>query len=220
MAGAGFQDEVGKRYARLTVLRRTTSRTGRGSAAWWECLCDCGELTKVTGSNLRSGNTKSCGCWAQDFPSHTIHGMNGSRAHVVWTGMRQRCTDPKASSFKWYGGRGIRVCDRWASFKAFYEDMGDPPFEGASIDRIDVNGNYEPSNCRWATATEQARNTRANLVLTFLGKSQCAEAWANEVGIPGGTLRLRLRNGWPTERALTEPVHTKKRNKLYALATS
>lgn len=125
-----------------------------------------------------------------------------------WQAMLARCYDNKNRSFKNYGGRGIGVCERWReSFDAFLEDMGRRPSPRHTVDRADPNGNYEPSNCRWATPKEQARNMRRNHVVTAFGKAQCLAAWSEELGVPLTRIRDRLRLGWDAERALSEPAH-------------
>jgi hypothetical protein len=127
---------------------------------------------------------------------------NFSRAYRSWTAMRRRCEKPGASNYKWYGGRGIRVCERWASFPAFLADMGDAP-EGATIDRIDPNGHYEPGNCRWVVGMKaQGRNRRANRVLEYRGESRCVAEWAEVLGVSPRLIVQRLSRNWSVERAL------------------
>ena len=135
------------------------------------------------------------------------HGMSKSPEHSAWSRIRNRCYNPNASKFRWYGGRGISVCQRWRdSFKAFYEDMGPRPFPKATIERINNDGNYEPGNCRWATQHDQSRNTQRTILLAFRGRTQCLQDWAAEVGIERQTLQGRIQSGWDIERALTEAV--------------
>lgn len=125
--------------------------------------------------------------------------------------MLARCENPKHPDFHSYGGRGIKVCDRWReSFASFCEDMGTPPTPKHSLDRIDTDGHYEPSNCRWATTKDQARNTRRNRLLTFQGDTMCVVEWAERTGIRAGIINQRLALGWTTERALSEPRHKRR----------
>jgi len=129
------------------------------------------------------------------------------RTYRIWNAMLQRCTNPKQVSYERYGARGIKVCERWIhSFDNFLSDMGEMP-PGRSIDRIDTNGNYEPSNCRWATIKEQNRNMRTNRNVSFNGITMTLGAWAERIKIKGQTLKYRLDN-WPLQEALTTPAHT------------
>jgi len=133
------------------------------------------------------------------------HGMSSSPEYRAWRTMISRCKNPNASAYKNYGGRGISVCQRWVeSFENFLSDMGRRP-SGLSIDRINNDGNYEPGNCRWATRTEQARNSRMAKPLTFRGETMCFSAWAERTGIHWLTLYKRIKRGWSVEKALVTP---------------
>lgn len=149
--------------------------------------------------DVSNGNS---GWFKQGVAQRKTHGMAGSKTYKIWSGIMSRCYTLSATGFANYGGRGICVCEEWHKFECFIADMGECP-PGNSIDRIDVNGNYEPGNCRWATRKEQNRNQRDLVMLTLNGKTQCMAAWAEELSIPAGTIRSRIRYGWRDERILT-----------------
>ena len=199
------KNEVGNIYGRLTVY---SSAESIGNHAAWNCICECGNNSVVTGTHLRSGHTLSCGCLHKD--NLTKHGECGSKEYQIWSGMISRCYNQTNKNFSNYGGRGISVCDRWRESPTnFILDMGKCG-DGMSIERNDVNGNYEPSNCRWATDIEQARNKRTNNVIEFNGLKMCLTEWAEKTGINPSTLFNRLTvRGWSIEKSLTHPVRFK-----------
>ena len=158
--GTKLIDLTGNRYGKLVVTSHAGVR-GRRSH-FWKCKCDCGSIHEASGDNLKKGGTKSCGKCYSGGEKNKTHGLTGTTTYNVWMAMKARCGNPNHEKYPCYGGRGISVCDKWAnSFSAFLEDMGERP-AGKSIDRINVHGDYEPSNCRWASHSEQMRNTTTN----------------------------------------------------------
>ncbi|NDC25306.1 MAG: hypothetical protein EBZ49_14425 [Proteobacteria bacterium] len=152
-------DISGNVYGRLTVIHKVKAKSTASS--YWLCRCICGKEKTVSSAKLRNGLTLSCGCYRASLKNNLIHGMaNKTPTYRTWKEMRQRCLNPRSDKARWYSGRGIKICDRWLqSFEAFLEDMGERPV-GKTLDRKDVNGNYEPSNCRWATPRQQAESNR------------------------------------------------------------
>lgn len=199
---------IGKRFGRLTVIEEA----GRNSHRFiqWKCLCDCGREKIVSGHNLRSGNTKSCGCVTKEKVKmlNYVTGQSRSRLHRIWDSMKSRCYNENVPHYHRYGARGIIICEEWRNnFKAFYDwAMSHGYTDELTIDRIDNDGNYCPENCRWVTLHEQNRNRRTNRMITFDGKTQCMSDWAKELGIKPITLLGRFSRGWSVERALTTPV--------------
>ena len=200
-------DLVGQQFARLTVLSRVGSQNKKTT---WLCRCVCGNEVVVKSDNLKTGNTKSCGCQKRDSTIATMqatkrtHGRSQTAEYRIWVHIKQRCYNEKNAAYPDYGGRGITVCDQWKdSFEAFYADMGPRPDPEMSIDRRDVNGNYTPENCRWATQVEQCSNRRNNRLIEHNGKTKTLTQWAREAGLHPTTIRLRLRNGWTMDQAMT-----------------
>lgn len=211
-------DITGERYGRLVAICSTGRK--RGSNYIWQFKCDCGNEVELVSGDVRSGSSSSCGCFAREEcgkrmrevavrvnPLRAIHSMTGSRTFVSWDSMKQRCLNPSHNSYDYYGGRGIKVCTAWLdSFEAFLADMCERP-KGMTLDRIDPDGNYEPGNCRWATAKDQGNNKRSSRFLTHAGKTQTVAQWADEIGISRQSLRYRLESGWSTEEALTMKIN-------------
>lgn len=175
-----------------------------GNKRFCVCRCECGTTHVFREDKLISSHTKSCGCLTKS------HGflVNKKRTveYTAWARMSQRCTNPNNPRYKDYGGRGIKVCDRWRTFEGFFADMGKKPSPQHSIDRIDNDGDYCPENCRWATIKQQANNKRSNRIVSAFGKQQTLAEWADEMGLSWDALWSRLKRKWPLEKALLHPM--------------
>ncbi len=189
---------ISAKFGRLSVLSRAANdRFGRTQ---WHCRCECGTERTVALFRMTSGHTKSCGCLRGE--ARATHRAKGTPTHNTWCAMKQRCNYQSSDEYVNYGGRGIRVCQRWSdSFDTFFADMGERP-EGMTIDRIDTNGNYEPSNCRWATIAEQNRNRRSTILVDRDGATMCIKDWCDELGLDVDCVYGRIRRGETPERAL------------------
>lgn len=196
-------DLTGKVFGKLTVLSRegTHINPSGNSKPIWKCICYCGNTVFVVGPSLRNGNTKSCGCIHLEHARNLNfkHGKTDTPTHQSWRGMLERCNNPSNSHYPVYGGKGIKVCERWKEFINFVADMGERP-EGHTLDRIDNKG-YELSNCKWSTSLEQSRNTSRTYLITWNGKTKCLTDWASELNITREALRYRLKN-WSLEKAM------------------
>lgn len=199
-------DISGKKFHRLTAIEVAGSKKGEG--VLWLCNCDCGNQTTVTLKSLKNGNTKSCGCLSSEViilrnKASAKHGMTSSSTWVSWMLMGQRCRNSNHKSYKNYGGRGIKICERWETFENFLADMGERP-ENMTLERLNSNGDYEPGNCKWATMKEQGNNRRSNFNITYQGKTQTISQWAEEIGISSKALRFRLNSeNWTLKEAMT-----------------
>jgi hypothetical protein len=203
-----LKDLTGQKFNYLTVLKRVEN-TKKGQARW-ECKCKCGKTLIVRSTDLLSGHTRSCGCWRTEL--NTIHNSSNNRLYHVYMGMKERCYNPKNPSYKNYGERGIKVCNEWQKFKSFNEwALGNGYDKNAqrgdcTIDRIDVNGDYCPENCRWINVEEQCKNKRNNRIYTYNNETLCLKDWADKLKINYPTLQGRLKKGWSFEDAITIPI--------------
>ena len=189
-------DLTGQKFGRLTVLTRK-GKTKSGNAKWL-CQCECGKETIVSSIELKSGDTRSCGCLREEVSAArmTTHGKAKTKAFRVWMSMKARCLNKDDRAYCYYGKRGITICEQWMAFENFYADMGDRP-EGLTIERIDNNKGYSPDNCKWITQKEQMRNTRRNKIIRYGGKKQCIGEWAEDLGLNYKTLWKRLKHHPP-----------------------
>ena len=198
---------IGKVFGRLTVL--AFSHKDKWRKNYWLCLCSCGKKVIVAERSLLTGNTKSCGCYRKQYSilKHLIHGRQGTRLYAIWQNMKNRCRNTKVPAYKDYGGRGITVCDEWLDFTCFMDwALNNGYDDSLSLDRINNNAGYKPSNCRWVTQKEQARNTRANVLITYKCDTLCVVAMAEKYNVNPKLLYGRLEKGWPVDRAIEEPV--------------
>lgn len=203
---------TGKPFGRLRVVERAeNSKTGETR---WKCICSCENKTEciVRATDLQRGRVQSCGCIRKEKlknnPNGTKHGQKGTRLYTIWCDMKARCYYSKDRNFKNYGGRGITVCDEWKNnFQAFYDwSINNGYQDTLSINRINTDGNYEPSNCNWVTREEQDNNTRRNHFVTYSGKTKTIAQWAKEYNIKYATLHNRIvRLHWSIEKALNTP---------------
>lgn len=199
---------AGERFNYLTVIGVDESKPiGNGKPMFWLCECDCGNRVSVRAYDVRSGNTKSCGCFkrrkAKELP--TTHGESKTKLYGVWNAMMARCYNPNVDRYPRYGARGIKVCDEWLHNYVAFRDwaLSNGYTDGLTIDRIDVNGNYCPENCRWVTKADQMKNTSTNRFLTYNGETHTLSDWARIAGISAPTLNKRLKRGWSLEKTLT-----------------
>lgn len=204
-----FKDWTGHRFGRLVAVEYA-GKVGR-RVTTWTMRCDCGVIKAYRLPDVVGGRTKSCGCWNSEFQKITkrTHGKTvgkKTREYIAWLGMKRRCSKPSCKDYPDYGGRGIRVSERWVgSFENFLEDMGPCP-EGMSIDRIDTNGDYEKSNCKWSTPTEQANNKRTNRMIEMNGETLSLAQWCRRYNVRYMRVFERLSYGWSLLDALTKPV--------------
>lgn len=205
-----MKDLTGQRFGRLTVMNYTgTYLSPKGSKkAKWLCKCDCGKEIIVIGNNLRKGKTKSCGCLQREITINrsTIHNMSKSRIFHIWFAIKRRCTEKNYRAYNHYGGRGIKICDEWKNdFTTFYNwAIVNGYNDKLTIERIDVNGNYEPNNCKWATRIEQANNKRTNKHITYKEQTRTLKEWCNLLQLPYGTILYRINKRHDTPKQAFE----------------
>ena len=206
-------DKAGQKFGRLTVL----SYAGRDerNVVMWLCKCDCGNFVNVRGYEL-GRKTNSCGCLKREIfgsgKSSFKHGMSETRLYRIWASMKTRCYVKNRDSYRYYGGRGIKVCDEWkTSFKSFSEwALSNGYNDNLTLDRIDFDGDYEAGNCRWVTVIEQQSNKRNNVFLEVDGEKHTMSEWSRIIGGNRHLVEARLRSGWSVEKAVKTPVHRKR----------
>jgi hypothetical protein len=202
-----YKDIIGKKFGKLTAIEHVGINKHRKSL--WLCRCECGNITTVVISKLTSESTKSCGCLA------TTHGLAGRingkvmRLYTIWSGIKRRCMNKNNKDYSKYGGRGIKICKEWiGDFKRFHDWAIKNGYNDLlTIDRKNVNGNYEPLNCRWATQKVQSNNKTNNIVLNYKGESNTVTEWADKLNFNPESIRSRLSRGWTISEALTIPIN-------------
>lgn len=204
-------DITNQRFGRLVTIKRVIPEGETKNK--WLCKCDCGNQCLVETSELRNGRVKSCGCLKKELDSHRnmTHGLSATSLHKKWRGIKDRCLNPNCKDYKNYGGRGIKICPEWQnSFEVFRDwALANGYSEELTIERIDVNGNYEPNNCCWIPFKEQAKNRRSTHFITFNDETHNIREWAEITGIKESTIHFRIRSGWSIEETLTTPVMKK-----------
>lgn len=206
--------EPGMRYGNLIIIKEVEPITDKDGIRhrMFLCKCDCGNEKPIRLSNLRSGTTKSCGCLSG---KNGKHHETGTRLYRCWIAMRKRCSNPKDHRYHLYGGRGIEVCVEWLKYENFRDWAKSNGYtEELTIDRIDVNGNYEPSNCRWVSMKIQSNNKRTNHWITYNGETKSAQDWSEITGIDASTLIFRDNHNWPKDKMMV-PVNSQKPRKPY-----
>lgn len=194
----------GKKFNKLQVIERVIKENNKQT--YWKCICECGNTTIVTSAHLKNGHTKSCGCLQKEVVKDmmTTHNLTHTKLFKVWRGIIDRTLYPSNKKYKNYGGRGITICCEWLKdFKAFYDWATNNGYkEGLTIDRIDVNGNYEPNNCRWVNWKTQQNNRRNNHYITYNNETHTMKEWSELLGINYTTLSMRINKyKWPIERS-------------------
>lgn len=205
---------IGNTYGRLTVVDTAEDLVSASGyhTVMWKCRCECGELVTVRGKSLKGGVTKSCGCFQRDEMSERAskHGGFGSRLYAVWNSMRQRCNNENHRAYENYGGRGISICKEWDDFSKFREWAASSGYDETAprgkytLDRVDVNGDYSPSNCRWVDMRSQANNRRCSIQLEHDGETLNLHEWAERVGLDYTTIWKRYSKGLPADEILRQ----------------
>lgn len=200
---------INKRFNRLLVLKDSGKRRSKRGGIIWSCLCDCGKEVEVRGDHLRGNYIKSCGCLNREIVSkqktRLTHGKTKTPIYNIWRGIIERCCNKDSGVYKYYGGRGIFICESWKQFENFYKDMGDKP-NNMSIDRINNNDGYYKENCRWSTMKEQSNNRRSCVIIELDGIKMNMKQWSEKYNISNKTIHKRIKDGWSIEDAIKTPT--------------
>lgn len=189
------KDLIGTKFGKLTVIKYVgyNKKTYKHK---WLCRCECGKEVIVQQGNLENGHTKSCGCLRKEINSGYIHGKSHTRLFNIWASMRERCNCLTCTIYKYYGGRGVRICEEWDKYINFEKwALANGYKDNLTIDRKDVNGNYEPSNCRWATSKQQCNNRTSNRIIEINGAKHTLSEWSEISEINVTTIYMRLKRG-------------------------
>ncbi len=193
-----IKDLTGKKYGRYQIITES-NRDSKDGTIFWVCLCECGNIKEVSGRNLKSGSTLSCGCYSKDNRKKfsTTHGMSDTRIYIIWCSLKRRCFYKNAAYYQNYGGRGITVCNEWRhNFMNFYNwAIFNGYEEHLTIERVNNDGNYEPSNCTWIPLSEQSKNRRNSINVTNDGETHCISEWARIIGIARNVIWRRYKKG-------------------------
>ena len=206
-----LDDLTGRRFGRLVVFER--AENSKSGVTRWRCKCDCGNISETTRKALLEGSSKSCGCYRRDYAKkyNKTHGMKGTRLYRIWSGMKDRTCNPNSKYWERYGGRGIGICEDWKKdFQAFLNwSITNGYKENLTIDRIDVNGNYEPLNCRWVEQKTQQRNRRNNVLITYKNETHCISEWAEILGLSTPCFFYRLKKWKDKEKIFNKNYFNK-----------
>lgn len=216
------KDITGQKFGKLTAIKiDRVKRTERATTTYWLCKCECGNITSVEASRLKSGYTKSCGCLRGKVNNHGRKSKytvsTHQRIYRIWLGMKHRCYNTNAKTYKDYGGRGITICDEWVNdFQSFCDWSMEHGYSNIlTIDRIDTNLGYSPDNCRWTTMKEQSNNTRKNINISYNGESRTLAEWSEKLNLNYNVVYGRIyKLGWTVERAFETPVMKRKRKEI------
>ena len=209
-----FIDLTGQKFGKLTVIKRAENNN-RGQTQWL-CQCECGNKKIILGNNLKNGTTKSCGCIQKEHRLkgfNKTHGNTNTRLYRAWVHIKSRCYNIKVKDYKNYGGRGIIMCDEWLNdFMSFYNwAMANGYQDNLTIDRIDVNGNYEPNNCRWVDMKTQQNNRTNNNIICINGERKTLSNWLEYFNLRKDTYYRRIKAGWDTQKALITKTRKKQK---------
>ena len=202
---------VNQKFDKLLVIEKTDVRISK--KVFWKCLCDCGNIKYVQTYHLTKGIIQSCGCSSTKYKQTEFT----KPLYIIWQGMKNRCYNPKHENYVNYNGKGISICDEWKDdFELFYNwSISNGYKKGLSIDRINNNGNYEPSNCRWVTKREQMWNTSKNKIIEYKNETRCMAEWCDILNLNYETIQSRFHRGWNVEKTFETPIRkiNKKSNK-------